>query len=100
MKFFTWLMHQRWRSDPIGDLARDVERAPFGWKTADTWLKVQDRIRGLELDRLVVQAVRAAWQEYELYVGGPSHLRKDVWVVGLIASSRSPLFKILKEESN
>jgi hypothetical protein len=31
------------------------------------------------------RAVRAAWKEYELYVGGPSHINKGAWVSGVVS---------------
>jgi uncharacterized protein YozE (UPF0346 family) len=82
MKFYAWLMKNRWRADPIGDFARDVHRDASWPKKANTWIDVQKALPATACDG-ARSAMRDAWNEYELYVGGPSHLDKDVWVWGV-----------------
>jgi uncharacterized protein YozE (UPF0346 family) len=86
MKFYTWLMKNRWRADPIGDLARDVHGDSSWPKKANSWVDVRDAIPAAASDP-ARRAVRAAWNEFELYVGGKSHLHKGSWVSGVIGSN-------------
>jgi uncharacterized protein YozE (UPF0346 family) len=81
MRFHAWLMKNRWRSDPIGDFARDVHRDASWPRRANTWRDVKDALPSTACDG-AERAMRAAWREYELYVGGPSHLDKGTWVWG------------------
>lgn len=81
MKFYTWLMHQRWRSDPIGDLARDANRDPR-FMAASTWSRAKKALPRTAC-RGAHDAVFEAWQEYELYLGGPSQQHPGTWVYGV-----------------
>lgn len=83
MKFYTWLMHNRWRADPIGDLAREVYTDANWSKEANTWAKVRAAIPYTAC-REAKQALREAWEEYEGYVGGSSHLAKNRHVIGVV----------------
>lgn len=86
MRFHTWLMKNRWRADPIGDVARDVH-ADTSWpKKANTWVDVEEAIPDTACDG-ARQAFLMAWTEYELYVGGASHIDKDVWVWGVTGAN-------------
>jgi uncharacterized protein YozE (UPF0346 family) len=85
MRFYSWLMKNRWRADPIGDLARDVHADPNWPGKANTWTAVRDALPRSACDG-ARRALRAAWREYELYVGGPSHLDKGAWVHGVTGS--------------
>jgi uncharacterized protein YozE (UPF0346 family) len=82
MKFYTWLMHNRWRADPVGDIARDVHSDKNWPKRANSWAAVKDALPASACDG-AQRALEAAWAEYELYVGGSSHLKKDTWVWGV-----------------
>jgi uncharacterized protein YozE (UPF0346 family) len=75
-------MKNRWRADPIGDLAREVHTDTSWPKKANTWVDVKKALPRTACDG-VERAVLAAWEEYELYVGGASHLQADTWVVGV-----------------
>lgn len=79
-------MKNRWRADPIGDLARDVFSDAIWPKKANTWLDVKDAMPGSAVEQ-ARQALREAWEEYELYVGGPSHLHEGTWVSGVMGSN-------------
>ena len=86
MRFYTWLMKNRWRADPIGDLARDVQ-ADASWpKEANRWTDVREALPASACNG-GRRTVRAAWKEYECYVGGQSHLRKGTWVHGVAGSN-------------
>lgn len=61
--FHRWLEGQRGRSDPIGDVAGDIQRDksfPIG---ASTWCEVEDYFAGYGSH--VVRAARQAWREFE-----------------------------------
>ena len=84
MRFYTWLMKNRWRADPIGDLARDIHKDPTWPKRANTWIDVRAALSAKA--EIVQDAGLEAWTEYELYVGGASHIKKGTWVYGVIGS--------------
>lgn len=86
MKFYTWLMKNRWRADLIGDIARDVHADARWPKTANAWADVKEALPSTACDG-ARDALRAAWAEYELYVGGPSHLKPNMWVSGVIGNA-------------
>jgi len=86
MRFYTWLMKNRWRADPIGDVARDVHSDASWPKKANTWVDVKNALPSTACDG-AQRAMLAAWTEYELYVGGPSHLKKDTWVWGVTGAT-------------
>lgn len=69
----------RWRSDAIGDLARDVHSDPSWPKKANTWKEVSVLLPSSACDG-ASRALRKAWREYELYVGGPSQIDHGVYV--------------------
>lgn len=86
MKFYDWLMHNRHRADPIGDLARDVNTDARWPKEANSWSSVQKALPDNACEG-AVHALRRAWDEFELYVGGKSHLHKDTWVHGVAGNT-------------
>jgi hypothetical protein len=53
-------------------------------KRANSWLDLREAIPDTACDG-ARRAARAAWKKYELYVGGPSHL-KNAWVWGVIGA--------------
>lgn len=83
--FYRWLMKNRWRADPIGDLARDVYTDRNWPQKANSWKSVKAALPEAAFTE-VKEALKAAWTEYELFVGGPSHIDPDTWVHGVTGS--------------
>ncbi len=79
-------MKNRWRADPIGDLARDVHGDASWPKKANTWVDVEEAIPATACDG-ARRAVREAWTEYELYVGGASQIDENTWVWGVTGAN-------------
>ena len=87
MNFNTWLMHNRWRSDAIGDLARDAKQDPLwpkGKSVVFTYKYYKSYLGDTQACDGAKKALMAAWREYELYVGGPSQLNPNVYVAGVM----------------
>ena len=70
MTFHGWLMKNRWRADPIGDLARDAWRDQ-GWPRRG---KAVAEFRAYLVKRgscpSALRALRRAWTEYQLFTEG------------------------------
>lgn|SRR5215475_2130082 len=74
--FYQWLMHNRWRSDPIGDLARDVYLDRKWNKKAANIVEVQLCLPATAC-KDAVKALRAAWKEYDREDWKPPHRRRE-----------------------
>lgn len=94
MTFYAWLMKNRWRADPIGDLARDVHGDENWPKRANAWADVKVALPATAVDG-ARRALLKAWKEYELFVGGPSHLKRDTWVHGVTGATGLDMPKVL-----
>jgi len=80
--FTSWLSFNRWRSDPIGDLARDAYTDPL-WPHACHYKQFRVYLEGRHARDAVLESLNAAWNEFELYFGGPSELSKHTHVCGV-----------------
>lgn len=70
MTFHGWLMRNRWREDPIGDLARDARhdaRWPRRGSQPEAFKAYLVR-RGA--CSAALRALRCAWTEYQLFTEG------------------------------
>ena len=70
MTFHGWLMHNRWRADPIGDLARDAH-------SDQEWPRRGSEVGAFKAYLVnrgacpsALRALRHAWTEYRLFTEG------------------------------
>lgn len=68
LSFVTWLRFRTDRDDPVGDLARDVERDPcalYLMTAKDLWLHMKD-VHGVTRDEDSAAALKSAYQEWKV----------------------------------
>jgi uncharacterized protein YozE (UPF0346 family) len=63
--FTAWLIEQRKRDDPTGDLARDVRRDLMWPRNARSLAAFRVYLRNNNADESAVAALEAAWAEYQ-----------------------------------
>lgn len=80
--FTSWLSFNRWRADPVGDLARDAYTDPH-WPPARHYLSFVAYLHRRHAREVVLETLQTAWDEFELYFGGPSELHPHTWVFGV-----------------
>lgn len=64
-RFLPWLRQQRDRDDPVGDLARDLERDPGGEKIR-TVAAMRDRLQDSRVCQGAVSAFEKALKEWRV----------------------------------
>lgn len=64
IEFYSWLLSQAGRSDPVGDLASDVKRdreSPNDNAEKETWLS---HLKNKRACREAIEAFKEAWAEF------------------------------------
>lgn len=65
MKFFNWLMLQKERDDPIGDLANDAANDELFAEKDSSLDCLVSYLESVTLNHLAIEALREAWEEYK-----------------------------------
>ena len=82
--FSTWLAKQQERDDPVGDLAKDVQRDPDRPGARAQYTGWVNHLQAKQASGAAMDALRRAWQEYtHVYKPGafglPSLFDRDEW---------------------
>ncbi len=89
MTFYGWLTRNIYRSDSVGDFARDATidsefpHKPSMAVSSPGPAVVFRYLEGVGASDWAVEAAREAWTEYELYSGGLSKIKRGGWAQGL-----------------